>query len=87
MGYVLPVERYQYVEYQNRVPKQKLSVDSVDPPFKALLEKKHEEITSEYDRLSPSSYKSIPLKPQMSTVGHSIYSEITGKGREYNESV
>lgn len=87
MGYILPVERYQYVEYQNRIPQQKLNVEAVDAPFKAVLEKKHEEVNSEYDRLNPNSYKSLPLKPQMSTVGHSIYAEITGKGREFSESV
>ncbi len=87
MGYVLPVDRYQYMEYQNRMPRQKLNVDSVNPPFKALLENRHEEITSEYERLRPSSYKSVPLKPQMSTVSLNLVADITGKGRAYNEFV
>lgn len=87
MGYVLPVERFQYVDYQNRQVENKLHVDGVSPVFKTVLEKKHEEITSEYNRLMPSSYKNIPLKPQMTAVEGAVYSEITGKGREFSESI
>ena len=87
MGYVLPVERFQYIDYQNRQIENKLHVDEVNPAFKAILERKHEEITSEYNRLIPSSYKNIPLKPQMTAAEYAAYSEITGKGSAVNESI
>jgi len=87
MGYVLPVEKFQYTDYQNRQIENKLHVDEVNPTFKAILEIKHEEITSEYNRLIPSSYKNIPLKPQMTMAECAVYSEITGKGSAVNESI
>lgn len=87
MGYIVPVERYQYNDYHNRHVKNKLNVDSVAAPFKAVLEKKHEEITSEYNRLIPSSYKNIPLKPQTPVTQGNMYEEFTGKGRVFSESI
>lgn len=87
MGYILPVERYQYHDYQIRDMKKSTNVDSVEGPFKAVLEKKHADISNEYNRLNPSNYKTIPLKPQVTAVDSTIYSALTGKGKEINEII
>ena len=87
MGYILPVERYQYNDYQRRVIKKKMDSVYIERPFKVILEKRHEEIISEYDRLIPSSYKSITIKPVIIEIEDTTYAELTGKGRKFSESI
>ena len=86
MGYILPVERYQYNDYQRRMIKEKTDTVHIERPFKVVLEKHHEEITSEYDRLLPSSYQSASVKPQPDQI-EGAYAELTGKGRAFSESI
>lgn len=88
MGYILPVERYQYYDYHQRTVNEKNNPVYIERPFKVVLEKQHEEITSEYERYLPSSYKSIPLNPQMdNAIDSTTYAELTGKGRAFNETI
>lgn len=86
MGYILPVERFQYNDYQRRMIKEKPDTVHIERPFKVVLEKQHEEITSEYDRLLPSSYKSASIKPQPDQI-EGTYAALTGKGRAFSESI
>ena len=87
MGYILPVERYQYNDYQRRMIKEKTDRVYIEGPFKVILEKQHEEITSEYERLLPRSYKSTLIKPELNQLEGSTYAELTGKGRAFSESI
>lgn len=87
MGYIIPVDRFQYNDYHNRVAKEKTNIEPVNRSFKAVLEKNYEEVTSESDRQIPSFYKNIPLRPQINNVAEFTYAEITGKGRMFSESI
>lgn len=85
MGYIMPIDRYQYINYQERISTDKLSVSPVSASFRPVLERKHEEISSEYERLLPSNYKTnAPLQQQ--TV-EETYAELTGKGRRFSEII
>lgn len=87
MGYIMPVDRYQYINYQERFSSDRLSVSPVNSSFRTILERKHQEVSSEYDRLLPSSYKTIPLGPQNPSDTEQTFAEITGKGRNFNVSI
>lgn len=79
MGYILPIETYQYNDYQNRISTEKKRVNSIDRPFKVVLEKEHQEIANQFERMSRSTYK---------TPKQMISDEILiGKGRYFNELV
>ncbi|WP_156288900.1 hypothetical protein [Oceanobacillus salinisoli] len=53
MGYILPVHQSQYSDYQTRVNENKrLSTKAVEKPFKVVLEKQHQDIRNQYERLN-----------------------------------
>ncbi|RDW15970.1 hypothetical protein [Oceanobacillus chungangensis] len=79
MGYILPIETYQYNAYQNRISKDERKVSSVDMPFKVVLEKKHQEIANQFERTSKNTYQT-PEK-------NISVEKITGKGRYFNKLV
>jgi hypothetical protein len=79
MGYILPIEMYQYSDYQKRISTEKRKVSSIDSPFKVVLEEKHQEIANQFDRTSKSTYQT----PQQ-VIPDEI---ITGKGRYFNQFV
>lgn len=85
MGYIMPVDRYQYINYQGRVSSDQLSVSPVNASFRPILERKHEEVSSEYERLLPSNYKMITPGNQQAV--EETYAEITGKGRMFSERI
>lgn len=78
MGYILPVTHYQYQDYQNRITEKKRIPPMVERPFKVVLEKQHEEITSEYDRLNRSgaAIQAANARPE----AEKVYGDLTGKG-------
>ncbi|MCF3942093.1 hypothetical protein [Oceanobacillus alkalisoli] len=85
MGYIMPVDRYQYINYQERAVSDKLSVSPVNASFRPILERKHQEVSSEYERLFPSNYKT--RTPQHQQAVEETYAEITGKGRIFSETI
>ncbi|MCM3741124.1 hypothetical protein M3210_12670 [Oceanobacillus luteolus] len=87
MGYIMPVDRFQYIQYQERIRPEKISTSPVNPSFKVVLEKEYEQISSEYERLLPSSYKNIPLKPQTQKLTDYTFAKMTGIGRNFNETI
>ncbi|MFC2949904.1 hypothetical protein [Virgibacillus sediminis] len=87
MGYLLPVAHYQYQDYQNRLTENKRLPHLVEKPFKVVLERRHQEIVKEYERLEPGSYKSgfIQRREQADTTR--VFAELTGTGTKVNETV
>ncbi|PAV29170.1 hypothetical protein CIL05_12290 [Virgibacillus profundi] len=87
MGYILPIEHYQYNDYQKRVIQEKRNPQFIERPFKVILEKQHQEIISEYDRLNgvPES-KRYPVGLDALNAER-YYGELTGKGQKFSESV
>lgn len=85
MGYILPIDRYQHINYQERIGTEKLSVSPVNASSRLVLEREHEELSSEYERLLPNDYK-FDNREHQQTV-EEVYAEITGKGRRFSKTI
>ncbi|WP_188455661.1 hypothetical protein [Virgibacillus oceani] len=89
MGYVLPIQPYQYNDYQNRVMKDKQDPFYIEKPYKIIFDAKHRDIlqsNSEQEIAQPSDKPQQVFQPKKSQVDK-IYATITGKGRHFSESI
>lgn len=82
MGYILPVQSSQYVDYQQRIQPAKKKDHYIESSFKVQLERRHQELSSTYDRYyrnrpEPQAPLDLPLDASL----------ITGKGRYVNKYV
>lgn len=101
MGYILPINHYQYQDYQHRVVQRELSPAGLDKVWKIMLDQKvkerkqmREEDRLEYQQFSDLMYtpktvhkakkrsKSVPAEVQ-----EKVYSDVTGKGAYFSESI
>ncbi|KGX85449.1 hypothetical protein [Pontibacillus marinus] len=93
MGYILPVAHYQYQDYHERVQPIENDPFYIDPVFKANLEEQlREREPREQDRKDYQDYKQeqeaiYTSKTIYASKVHKIYSELTGIGRHFNESI
>lgn len=83
MGYILPVQQYQYNDYQKRVVKEKQNPQFIDKAFKVILEKQHQDISGEYDRLNKTKLQNVTPKQ----TDEKLFESLTGKGRHFNEGI
>lgn len=90
MGYILPVPFYQYQDYQQRVIPKKQNPYYIERPYKVILNSSHKNIENQEDYFK---YNSRSAELHMTKQTHKarnnekIYSELTGKGKHFNESV
>jgi len=93
MGYILPVAHHQYQDYHERVQRYQNDPFYIDPVFKANLEEQlREREPREQDRKDYQEYSEIneamyTPKTVHAAKAHKIYSELTGIGRHFNESI
>lgn len=91
MGYILPVPFYQYQDYQQRVTPEKQNPYFIERPYKVILNSSYKNIEKEEDIHFKYSNRSNELHmPRLTHKSHKnekIYSELTGKGKHFNESV
>ncbi|AIF45225.1 hypothetical protein [Virgibacillus sp. SK37] len=80
MGYILPVNNYQYSDYHARMTERKRKPFYIEKPFKVVLEKEHQEISKEHERLTPGYYQHTPYSSQQHSPPN-----VTGKGMFFNE--
>lgn len=84
MGYILPIQQYQYNDYQRRVTEVKQNPHFIDKPFKVILERQHQEIKHEYERINKTMYqKTSAAKP----ADEKLFAVLTGKGRSFSRSI
>lgn len=83
MGYILPVQPFQYNDYQNRSIERKQNTQFIDKPFKVILEKQHQEVMNEYDRINKTMYQNA--HPE--TADDRDFAPLTGKGMFFSKSV
>lgn len=83
MGYILPIEHYQYNDYHRRVVQDKVNKHFIERPFKAILEREHQEISTQYNALNNVPYQSV----QSRTSAEKIFGELTGKGSLFSDQV
>lgn len=87
MGYVLPVDRYTYMNYQERQRTNPTSISAVNPSFRVVLEREQQEVISLYKRSTPSLEKMLRLQPRRTEDVDRTYAEITGKGKIINKII
>ncbi|RLL45079.1 hypothetical protein D8M04_09425 [Oceanobacillus piezotolerans] len=84
MGYILPLENYQYSQYHSRIIKNKQpnQAKSVEKPFKAVLEKKHQDLKGKYDRIYQK-----PTSPYQTYRSDVELETLHFKGKYVNETI
>ncbi|WP_099157108.1 hypothetical protein [Virgibacillus ndiopensis] len=91
MGYVLPIQHYQYKDYQNRDMKVKQDPFYIERPYKIIFDAKHQDILQndndeEFTEPDHRHHQVIQQKPKQPQVDK-IYADLTGKGRNYSQSI
>lgn len=91
MGYILPITHFQYQDYQNRVTKKEDDPFYIEHPYKVILDTKSREMEEREDTLengkpNKTNYynKQMPVEQ---IKNDKIYSNITGKGQHFSESI
>lgn len=98
MGYILPINHYQYQDYQRRTIQTERSPFALEQVFKATLDSKLEQHDQprEEDRKDYQDMSKQLFTPAHMHVGHThtqpqanerIYSEMTGKGQNFSETI
>ncbi|MCA0983780.1 hypothetical protein LCL89_06880 [Halobacillus yeomjeoni] len=92
MGYILPFNHYQYDDYKNRTIQTERSPFILDEIHKVELKTKLEERKAYQNKTGESDEPSkLNLgKKQMqshSSMAEKIYSQITGKGKHFSETI
>ena len=82
MGYILPVQTSQYVDYQQRIQPAQKKEHYIEGSFKVQLDRRHQELSATYDRYYRN--RSELRKPIDLPLDASL---ITGKGRYINKCV
>ncbi|WP_068676471.1 hypothetical protein [Oceanobacillus sp. Castelsardo] len=63
MGYILPINHYQYNDYQIRANAiKRIGATSISKPYKAVLEKHHQEIRNRFERYHAETSSTTPRK-------------------------
>ena len=101
MGYILPINHYQYQDYHHRVVQRERSPVGLDKVWKIVLDQKvkerkqmREEDRLEYQQLNDLMYTPSTIHKTKSKSRHvpsevqeKVYSSVTGKGSYFSESV
>ncbi|MFD2924219.1 hypothetical protein [Halobacillus naozhouensis] len=100
MGYILPINHYQYMDYKKRVTQTARSPFVLDAVFKATLDQKlqgNEHQQQEQQEKDVKNERFHPLYtpatihyhtvPQTENISEKVYSNVTGKGLHFSEKV
>ncbi|WP_181349113.1 hypothetical protein [Thalassobacillus sp. CUG 92003] len=96
MGYILPVQPFQYQDYQNRTVQRDATPFTLERVFKATLDSKltdnkkehpREEDRKEYQELSSKIITTSHVHAAESTLAQEVYADVTGKGGRFSESI
>ncbi|UOQ46951.1 hypothetical protein MUN88_12705 [Gracilibacillus caseinilyticus] len=92
MGYIMPVENYQYQQYQQRVTKVKRDPFPIEKVYPIQHDTSYEESQTRKEEVLPSSTQRshyrlvINQQPESKPKAH-IYAQVTGKGRHFQAKV
>ncbi|WP_164214974.1 hypothetical protein [Virgibacillus sp. YIM 98842] len=84
MGYILPIEHHIYMDYHNRVIKQKTTPYIIERPFRVILEEEHQRLSSEYERINNTYQKTSPPNPHKQEEPDMRW---MGKGKHVSEKI
>ncbi len=92
MGYVLPIENYQYQNYHQRVTQPKRDPYPIDQLYQVQLDMAYQKETEE--RETTELYNKQPLtmiaklpEHSLSEVSEEVYTELTGAGKYVNKII
>jgi len=94
MGYIMPVEQYQYQDYHNRITKEERDPFPIEKPYAIQFGIPYRQERTKEFSFAPS----IPELEQSTSnhnkhivkqreVQHSVYAELTGKGGRFQAQV
>ncbi|GGM24628.1 hypothetical protein GCM10011351_07960 [Paraliobacillus quinghaiensis] len=93
MGYILPIENYQYQQYQNRVTQPQRDPYPIERLYPAQLDMAYEKQSTNEDDYITDSDKPEKKKQRLAMTNHTtssaekVYAEMTGIGRTINKTV
>ncbi|SDJ86541.1 hypothetical protein [Sediminibacillus albus] len=96
MGYMLPVQLYQYQDYQERVTRTKQRPFYIDGVYKANFSTRHKEIEAEESRKDSHNHQDVqpshhslyaPRTIHKPIITEKVYADVTGKGRLFSETI
>lgn len=85
MGYILPIKQFQYEQYHQRVISKKQNSFHIESPFKALLDKHHQQLSKSYERLYKEGYDRYAMKPTKPS--ELEFAKMTGKGKRISSTI
>jgi len=87
MGYILPVQNFQYFDYQERIIKDEKNQYFINKPFKAVLESQYQNVKNHpvpnHVMLTKEHAEILSQNPN--TIKN--HAELTGKGSLFNQYV
>ncbi|MGN8644579.1 hypothetical protein ACTNEO_00660 [Gracilibacillus sp. HCP3S3_G5_1] len=94
MGYIIPVENYQYQQYHNRVKQEKSDPFPIEKlyPIQLAMHDRKQQTKEETKKVKSDVQKQKKRKRKQvleheSNVEQTIYAEVTGKGVNFEASV
>ncbi|GGJ68977.1 hypothetical protein [Virgibacillus salexigens] len=85
MGYILPIQHYQYQQYHRRTATTDENAFHIERPFKVMLEQQHQQLSKQYERFYPAGYNRYLITPVKAS--ENIFASLTGKGRRINRTI
>ncbi|QKY68628.1 hypothetical protein [Lentibacillus sp. CBA3610] len=86
MGYILPINHYQYSDYQNRV-REKTDPFHIEKPYKTILRTDYYNHHRNQAAVTPSEDAELKLSTPKPPTADKLYAELTGKGRHFSSTI
>lgn len=87
MGYILPLQNFQYFDYHKRIMDEKKNPYFIGKPFKAVLEAQYQDVknhpVSNHIMIVKEHSEILSLNPK----AMKTYAELTGKGHLFNQYI
>lgn len=87
MGYILPVQNFQYFDYHQRITEEKKNQYFINKPFKAVLEDQYQEVkdhpVSNHTMLTKEHTEILSRNPKALRTK----ADLTGKGHLFNQYI
>ncbi|SFA82816.1 hypothetical protein SAMN04488072_102157 [Lentibacillus halodurans] len=87
MGYLLPINHYQYYDYQRRIIKERPDPFHIERPYKTILRAAYHDHHRSQVSINSKERPDLKLRGPKLPEAEKIYAEMTGKGRYFSNSV
>ncbi|SFD39257.1 hypothetical protein SAMN05216238_101124 [Lentibacillus persicus] len=87
MGYILPINHYQYYDYQRRTIKEKQDPIHIEKPYKTILRTEYNNQLRNQTATGQNNNTDLKLTKPKSPAAEKMYAELTGKGQHFSTTV